>query len=65
MSNTIYFYAFAHINRSRQVLLEELNPLLLRSIHRLLILITRPIAPERKTMDLVLIHLDMRIALPF
>ena len=48
-----------HVPNSRQVFLKPRNPLPRRIIHRLLILLTTPITPQREPMDLILIHLDL------
>lgn len=41
----------------RQILREPLDALLRRFIHRLLVLVTTPVTPQRKAMDLVFIQL--------
>lgn len=46
-------------HHSRQILLEPLDALLLSIIHGLLVLVTAPIAAQGKTVDLLVVDLDL------
>ena len=51
-----YFFHSSVPPPSRKIFPEPLNPLPLRIIHRLLILLATPIAPQRKPMHLILVN---------
>lgn len=46
-------------SKSRQILLEPLDPLLLRVVHGLLLLLVLPVAPEREPMHLIFVRHDL------